>query len=105
MKPWDDLSQFLDTDEFADSSVIHMGAVHRPVNGIFDQETDITGSDDAFSAPATILTFMCKETDLQNVQRGDTITIGATTYDILGPAEPDGTGFAVLRLAPQSPSL
>lgn len=102
---WDNLDSFLYTDDFAVDAVLHMGSTTRAIKGILDEETDVTDSGDAYSAPATIITFTTKLSSLQNATRRDTLVIGSTTYDILGPAEGDGTGMGVLRLALQTPGV
>lgn len=98
---WEKLSDFFSTNDFADECVVHFQAGgQRTVVGNFDDpyldaqagEYALDTSDPRFMAPAT---------ELAGIKKYDTAVIGGITYDILGGPQPDGTGLAVLKLAPQ----
>lgn len=101
---WEDLGEFLDTDEFAVPAVISLragGQVSLPV--IFDDPYVQAGLGDALVRDDVRPRATCREALVVNVRRGDTITVnfpnGPRTYDILTAAQPDGTGMAVLELS------
>lgn len=98
---WEDLDEFLDVDEFATPATVHRqdGAILSVV-GIYDDpylNAELGEYDMDTSRPR----FTCKEVDVPGVTRGDTITIGGVTMDILTAPQSDGTGVALLDLAPQ----
>lgn len=95
---WDDLDAFVDADDFAVPAVIVASGVTRRVNVIFDDpylDAQVGEYDHTTSEPRAT----AKETDVVGVRRGDTLTINRHLWDILDVPRPDGTGFAVIRLA------
>jgi len=98
---WENLDDFLDAEEFAVQAVIELqDATSRTVTGIYDDpylNAELGEYDMDTSRPR----FTCKETDVQGVTRGDTISIDGTVMDIMTSPQPDGTGVALLDLAPR----
>lgn len=99
---WDDLGDFVDTDDFAVAAVITLQSGQtRPVNGIYEGpyvKAALGDTEQDTAAP----TFHCKAADVVGVKRGDGITIpGEGAFGILTHPQPDGTGMAILELAPE----
>jgi hypothetical protein len=104
---WDNLGDFLDTDEFAVVARItpQVGPA-RFVNGIFDDKylNAITGE---YEADSSCPRFECKMADVAGLRRGDTWQqwdakaqqpVG-DAYALLTEPQPDGTGMAKLEMA------
>lgn len=98
---FDDLDAFLATDEFAVSATVHLqDGGTRVITGIFDDpylNTELGEYEVDTSRPR----FACKQADVINLSRGDTVEIDGETFDIITSAQPDGTGMALLELARQ----
>lgn len=97
---WEDLGEFLDVDEFATEATITLqGGGTLQVTGIYDDpylNAELGEYDMDTSRPR----FTCAESAVPGVARGDTIEIGGTTYDVMSAPQSDGTGMAMLDLAP-----
>lgn len=98
---WEDLNVFF--DEFADIATINLAdeTVIENVKCIYDDpyfNAQLGEYDMDTSRPR----ITCKMSDVTNVSRGDTLTIKSKTYDILTSPQGDGTGLAMLDLAPQA---
>lgn len=86
----EDLTDFLDTAEFATSAVFSRSGA--TVNVIFDDEyKDPLGIES--SGPRAV----GRVSDFANVVHQDTLTVNSIAYIITG-TEPDGTGMLVLKL-------
>lgn len=103
---WENLDDFLQTDEFAFAAVITLQAGGTiPLSVIFDDPSVEAGLEDAYTKDDVGPSAYCKEVLVGAVKRGDSIAItfpaptGVKTYDILTAAKPDGTGMARLKLA------
>lgn len=97
---WDDLEAFLSADEFAVKATVRLqdgGA--RVVLGIFD-DPYLNAQLGEYEVDTTRPRFTCKEADVIGLARGDLVDINGRTYDVLSGAQPDGTGMALLELAP-----
>lgn len=99
---WDDLDAFVDTGDFAVSATVTLrNGSTRTVPGIYDgpyRNAALTDVEQDTTAP----TFTAKASDLVGIGRKDGITIpGAGAFGILTEPQPDGTGMAVLELAPE----
>lgn len=96
---WEDLSEFLDEDDFADRAIftpIAEGDAFEVV-GIFDDpyyNPELGEYDFDIREPR----FTCAEADVANVQRSMICTIGTQTYQV-EKVKPDGTGMAIVKLA------
>lgn len=98
---WEDLDAFLDVAEFAASICIRLQAGGtRQVSGIFDDpylNADLGEYDMDTSRPRVT----CKEADVVDVTRGDIVVIDGREYDVMTGPQSDGTGMALLDLAPR----
>ena len=100
-----DLPEFFNLDEFAvpavyDGYVVSAGgrtAVSKTVNVIFDNSIQVVNPVTA-GVELTAPQAMIQAADVPNVQRGDTLTINAVVYQIIG-IQPDGTGLLTLILS------
>lgn len=99
---WENLDDFLDVDEFATQAVIQLqGGTTRQVVGIYD-DPYLNAELGEYDMDTTRPRFTCKLSDVPGVGRGDTLTLhDGTVLDILTGPQPDGTGMALLDLAPQ----
>jgi hypothetical protein len=100
---WENLDDFINTDDFAVVGTIqpHSGGPSYPVKGHFDDPYLDGFLGDAIDRDDVRPKFVCKFSDVSNVVRFDTITIGSTTYDILTAPQGEGVGLGVLMLAKQ----
>ena len=95
----EDLSEFLDVDEFADSATISPRNLSTPFNvvGIFDSryiDAKIADGDLETGSPV----FRCKSIDVAGKAiRGDSLAVKGKQFAILR-VEPDGTGMTMLAL-------
>jgi hypothetical protein len=99
---WDNLDEFLDTDDFAvTATVTPRSGQPREVPGIYDDPYRQAQLADTYQ-DTTKPKFTAKASDLVGIKRGDGITIpGQGAFGILTEPQPDGTGLAVLELAPE----
>jgi hypothetical protein len=98
---WDDLDAFLQDDEFAIvATVILQGGASLSVTGIFD-EPYLNADLGEYSNDTTEPRLTCKMSAVPGVTRGDTAIVDGVTYDVMSEPQRDGTGMAVLRLAPR----
>lgn len=98
---WENLSDFLDEKEFAtEAALLFQSGSSKSVTGIFD-DPYLNAQIGEYELDSSRPRFMGKLADLKSARRGDTITIDGTTYDVLTPAQSDGTGMASLDLAEQ----
>lgn len=97
---WEDLGDFLNVDDFATVATLKLqtGGT-REVTGIFD-EPYLNAQIGEYEADTSVPRFTCRASDVVGVQRGDVITVDDQAYDILTSPQPDGTGMALLKLAP-----
>lgn len=99
---WDNLDDFLDTDDFGvAATVTPASGAPRTVKGIYEGPY-LKARLGETEQDTTDPTFTCKAADVVGIRRGDGITIpGAGSFGILTHPQPDGTGMAVLELAPE----
>lgn len=103
---WENLDDFLQTDDqggFAVTATISLqGGATRTVAGIYD-DPYLNAQLGEYELDTSSPRFSTKETNLVGVGRLDTITVpGVGTLDILGEPQPDGSGWAMLKLAVQT---
>lgn len=100
---WEDLDAFLTLDTsggFASTATIALqGAGTISVRGIFD-DPYLDAQLGEYHLDTSAPRFLCKSSEVGDVARGDTITIGATVYDITESPMHDGTGMATIKLRP-----
>ncbi|MGY0328935.1 head-tail joining protein [Xylella fastidiosa subsp. multiplex] len=101
---WDDLDPFLETDDFAVTAQLHSetsGRVHQ-CTIVFDATyIDADIGDYRMNAPEPC--FTCKETDVMHFKKHDYARIQNRHYRLTHDPQPDGTGMALVRLAPMAP--
>lgn len=90
----EDMSLYLRTADFG-TAAVYSGS-GATINGILDADYDEAMGRVQASTPL----FACATADVANATHGQTLTVGATVYKIVG-VEPDGTGMTVLRLEKQ----
>ena len=96
---WEDLNEFLSTDDFAVNGVIHLeNGTTRSVNGIFDDPYQ-GAQMGQYERDQVRPSFEFKQSDAGGIHRGDWIVIGGETYDVMTTPQRDGTGMAKLELA------
>ena len=96
---WEDLDDFLDTDEFAVSGILSFQAGGTaPVSVIFD-DPYLNAQIGEYEMDTTNPRALGKMSELKEARRGDVLTIDGKDYDVLTGPQPDGTGMATLALA------
>ncbi len=95
-----DLPEFLDTDEFADSAIIGVGQTYETtINGIFDNEHLLVEGGEV-GVSGTVPMFLCRTSDVTSIVYGDVVTIDSNDYKVVDQ-QPDGTGMTLLILEAQ----
>lgn len=98
---WEDLDAFLSLDDFAVNAIITLqSGATRTVRCIFD-DPYLNAELGEYEMDSSRPRITCKESDVLDVRRGDTVNIDARIYDVLTSAQPDGTGMAMLEMALQ----
>jgi len=97
---WDDITDFIDFDDFAINCTLRMqtGMV-RKFLGIFD-DPYLNSQLGSYESDTNRPTIHCLERDVLGVARGDRVDVDKKSFDVLSAPHVDGTGFAVLELAP-----
>lgn len=103
---WEDLGEFLDTEEFASTAVFTLldSSTLPPVVGIFTDPYEGAQAGE-YRADTEQTCFACPEAALAGVERGCTVVITSPGYsprtmDVLTDPQSDGAGLAVVMLAP-----
>ncbi|NKD76605.1 hypothetical protein HEQ60_02310 [Haematospirillum sp. H1815] len=98
---WEELGLFLNPKEFAETAVLQLqNGTERTVTVLYDEPyLDVELGE--YCGDRTEPRLNGKMSDLGDVRRGDTVLILRTgeVFDVLGGAQPDGTGWAVVPLA------
>lgn len=92
----EDLTPFFDTDDFGVAATYNGSTT---VNGIFDNGFSAIGNDPGIEG--SLPTFTCRTADVPSAVQGDTLTISAVAYTVVG-VHPDGTGVVTLALSESS---
>lgn len=96
---WENLDEFLQTDEFASTVMISLqSGVSRSVVGIFD-DPFLNAELGEYELDTTRPRLTCKAIDVLGVGRGDEVTIDGETFDVMTSPQLDGEGIAVLEMA------
>lgn len=90
----EDLTAFLNTDEFATAATYNGSTT---INGIFDKEFFGADAGGMVAIEASKPVFHCRAADVATDAVGKTLVVSGTTYTIEGQ-EPDGTGMTKLIL-------
>lgn len=97
--PWEDIDAFLQPADFAAlAQVALQDGGGRALLGIFDApyyNAELGEYDFDSQRPR----FTCKAADAVAIHRGDILTLGTASYDVLTEPQGDGAGMAVLELA------
>lgn len=107
MPAWENLDDFLQAEDFASSAVITLpgGTVLPAAPGIYD-DPYLNAQLGEYEVDTTTPRFTGKLSDLALVVRKSVAVITtdgvATTFDVLTDVQPDGTGMAVVKLAPRT---
>lgn len=97
MPSWDDLSVFVDPDDFGIPVVVMQAGRTWEFSGIFDDPyLDTQAGEYAFDGAEPRVT--AKESDMIGIKRGATCTVNGKDWAVMDAPKQDGTGFAVLRL-------
>lgn len=97
--PFDDtdLANMLEAFDPVEITVKLNGATVDTISGRFRRRTEMASPHDAETV-VIIPSVLCRESDLQNVDRSNTLTIGGKTYKIYGDPEPMNSGFCRVGL-------
>lgn len=96
---WEDLDDFLSLDEFAVTATVALqSGESRQVRGIFD-DAFMNAELGEYELDTTQPRLLVKEASAAEIDRGDEVTIGDDTFDVLTGPQVDGTGWAVLVMA------
>lgn len=96
---FEDLADFFNTDDFATTAVWQSDGQPREIIGIFDL-TPIDANIGASDFDALPATFTTRSADVEDMKRGDQLTIDNQTYQARGHPKHDGTGIAIIELTP-----
>ncbi|MBY6056766.1 hypothetical protein [Leisingera daeponensis] len=100
MPAWEDPDAFLQLDNFATlATVTPREGVSRDIRGIFDEPYFNTQIGE-YEADATQPRLTCKASDVADLAAKDGVEIDGQSYLLVTGPQADGTGFAVLILAP-----
>ena len=92
----ENIAEFFDADDFAVTATWNLTSV----KGIFNNEYfDEIGPGPGVESSNPV--FICATADVTGIAEGDDITINGTTYKVVGPPQPDGTGVMTLQLQEQ----
>jgi hypothetical protein len=98
---WENLDDFLNTDEFAVTAVLlPQSGVSRQIVGLFD-EPFMDAELGEYRMDQVAPRFMCRADQVGDVTRGDVLIVQGRTLDIMQAPMVDGTGMATIRLAPR----
>lgn len=101
---WENLDVFLqlDTDGgfAASANVVLQDGSTVTIVGIFDDQY-LNAQAGEYEHDTSDPRFLCKSSDAMCIRRGDELSIDGDTYDILTAPQHDGTGMAVIKLAPR----
>lgn len=85
----DDLTVYYDTDDFAIAATYNAAAVNGIFNHAYVEVEGVEGERPVFE---------CAEADVAGIAHGETFTVNATTYTVVG-VQPDGTGVVLIILS------
>ena len=93
---WENQDVFFQTGDFAITATVTLaGGEVREVAGIFDDEF-MNAQLGEYELDTTQPRLTVKEADAVGIDRGDTVVIGADTFDVLTGPQGGGTGTAVI---------
>lgn len=89
----EDLSAFIDGDEFAETVSFSTSSGSVDVVGIWDEPFD-----DPTGIASTLPTLMCRQADCSSVAEGATATRDDASAYVVRQLEPHGAGMVLVRL-------
>lgn len=99
---WEDLSDFFDPDEFADTArITRDGQDVAQILGVFDDPSQVSQLGEYEHDHQTPI-FLCPETAAADIQADDVATIDGIAYDVMKSPQRDGTGLVTLILSEQN---
>lgn len=105
---WENLDDFLQVDDdggFAEPAIISLSAgVTRTINVIFD-DPYLNAQLGEYEADTSEPRISGKELDMVGIKRGDQVTVAGETFAVMSSPQPDGTGWAMVRLARENAQL
>ncbi|MBL4929335.1 head-tail joining protein [Fuscibacter oryzae] len=106
LAPWEDLDDFLDPDMgFAVvAQIIPSTGPTRSARVIFDESGVNAALGKQYVREDTAPVISGKASDFAGLARKDRVIIAGRTFDVMESPEPDGTGWATLRLSAQAGS-
>jgi len=98
---WDDPAAFLRPGEFASPVIVALqGGATLAFQAIYD-EAFLNAELGAYEIDTSRPRLTAAASDVAGVARGDEATVDGDVYVVLGPPQTDGTGWAVIPLAPK----
>ena len=98
---WENLDDFLSTDDFATLAIFTpAGGQPRPGVAVIFDEPVMNAESGEYDFAAAEPRFTCKEADVVGLKKHDGCVIGGKEYELERDPHPDGTGMAVVILAP-----
>ena len=101
---WENLDVFLQLDSdggfAATANIVLQDGNTVSIVGIFD-DPYLNAQSGEYEHDTSDPRFMCKSSDATRIRRGDELSIDGATYDILTAPQHDGSGMAVVKLAPR----
>jgi len=85
----EDLTVFLNTDDFAVEATWNATTVNVIFDAPYSQNLDIAGSNPSILVAAA---------DMPGAAIGDAVVVNGTNYQIAEPPQPDGTGMVRIEL-------
>lgn len=96
---FDDLGVFLDVGDFAvKAQITFQDGLRRNVPAIFD-DPFLEAELGEYRLDTSQPRLTCREADVAGIQRGDTVHVENSVFDVLTGAQADGTGMATVKLS------
>lgn len=90
-----DLDIFLDAFEAREVAIKLSGATVKTIRGIWRRKTEFVGQGEQIVILPSLL---CKDSDLADVTRNHTLTVGGVEYKIYGDFVPENSGLSRIGL-------
>lgn len=98
---WDDLGAFVALNDFAVPVLAELqDGTTRTFPGIFD-DPYLNAQIGEYEADTSRPRITCRHADVVGITRGDVVTVDGRKFDVLSSPQGDGTGMALLEMAPQ----
>ncbi|MDM5178511.1 hypothetical protein PO883_15035 [Massilia sp. DJPM01] len=100
MLPWDDLTEFVDEDDFAVPVVVTQDGSVWSFSGIFDAPF-LAAQAGGYDMDSATITVTAIETAMAGIRRKAVCVVNGAAYAVMNAPKADGTGMAVLMLSVQ----